>query len=394
MITAYAQNFEDVLLWRALSGVEKGRYVDVGAHDPDYSSVTRLFYEHGWRGINIEPVPEMFAKLVARRPEDRNIQALAGDAAGSAAFFEVRSSGLSTMDPAHAQELRDQGWTVVEHDMPVVTLDSVLEDEPQGPLHFLKVDVEGAEATVLGGLDLAKWRPWILVIEATAPQSQTVTDSQWADMVLRHGYRKVYFDALNDYFVAEEHPELAEAFGLQPNVFDDFIMAADHSMVDQNPRAAAEQRAAELAGQLNAVQAAYEREHVLLAQLEHWAKASEECARTAERQLAVERERMVALEAEAAEARSEAARAFAEVADLRRSTSWRVTAPLRVTTTVARSAVKNVARPVLDKGLEVVRGNAKLRSGLRGLLRRVPGAEARLQGYANARPVIRNEESE
>jgi len=31
-------------------------------NDPDYSSVTRLFYEAGWRGINVEPVATMFEK--------------------------------------------------------------------------------------------------------------------------------------------------------------------------------------------------------------------------------------------------------------------------------------------------------------------------------------------
>ena len=32
---SYAQNGEDVVLWRALSHVENGFYVDVGAADPE-----------------------------------------------------------------------------------------------------------------------------------------------------------------------------------------------------------------------------------------------------------------------------------------------------------------------------------------------------------------------
>ena len=39
----YAQNFEDVLLRRALRGVEAGFYVAVGASHPDADSVTRAF---------------------------------------------------------------------------------------------------------------------------------------------------------------------------------------------------------------------------------------------------------------------------------------------------------------------------------------------------------------
>ncbi len=55
---SYAQNREDVVLQRALSGVQRGRYVDVGANDPTEDSVSKAFYEAGWRGITVEPVHE------------------------------------------------------------------------------------------------------------------------------------------------------------------------------------------------------------------------------------------------------------------------------------------------------------------------------------------------
>ncbi len=71
---SYAQNFEDVMLFRALEGIKKGFYIDVGAQDPVLDSVTKAFYERGWRGINVEPVEQWFKKLVADRPEDFNLQ--------------------------------------------------------------------------------------------------------------------------------------------------------------------------------------------------------------------------------------------------------------------------------------------------------------------------------
>ena len=43
--TSYAQNFEDVLLWRALRGIKNGFYIDIGAYAPDDDSVTRAFYD-------------------------------------------------------------------------------------------------------------------------------------------------------------------------------------------------------------------------------------------------------------------------------------------------------------------------------------------------------------
>ena len=53
---SYAQNMEDVMLHRALREVKQGFYVDVGANSPDLQSVTKAFYQAGWRGINIERI--------------------------------------------------------------------------------------------------------------------------------------------------------------------------------------------------------------------------------------------------------------------------------------------------------------------------------------------------
>ncbi|MDA1234832.1 MAG: hypothetical protein O3A53_08525 [Acidobacteria bacterium] len=55
-----AQNREDVMLARAFDHKTDGFYIDVGAMDPDEMSITRYFYDLGWRGINVEPDPRFF----------------------------------------------------------------------------------------------------------------------------------------------------------------------------------------------------------------------------------------------------------------------------------------------------------------------------------------------
>ncbi|TFW30732.1 FkbM family methyltransferase, partial [Duganella callida] len=72
-VTSYAPQFEDLLLWRALRQVADGRYLDVGAGDPLAGSVTQLFYERGWRGINLEPAHGHLRQLRIARPADRNL---------------------------------------------------------------------------------------------------------------------------------------------------------------------------------------------------------------------------------------------------------------------------------------------------------------------------------
>src|SRR3954451_14572299 len=54
-LCSYAQNFEDVMLARALAHVRDGFYIDLGAQHPTVDSVSRAFYELGWRGVHVEP---------------------------------------------------------------------------------------------------------------------------------------------------------------------------------------------------------------------------------------------------------------------------------------------------------------------------------------------------
>jgi peptide methionine sulfoxide reductase MsrB len=59
-LITYAQNQEDIMLHRALRDVQKGFFIDVGAQHPVVDSVTKFFYDQGWRGINIDPMPQWF----------------------------------------------------------------------------------------------------------------------------------------------------------------------------------------------------------------------------------------------------------------------------------------------------------------------------------------------
>lgn len=41
------------MLKRALKDIDCGFYIDIGANDSEIDSVTKAFYDEGWRGINI-----------------------------------------------------------------------------------------------------------------------------------------------------------------------------------------------------------------------------------------------------------------------------------------------------------------------------------------------------
>ena len=221
--TSYAQNFEDVILWRALKHVENGFYIDIGAQDPVVDSVSLAFYEHGWRGLHVEPVPSYAERLRSARPDETVIQSAIGEA-GIFRLFEVVGTGLSTGDPGIAKEHRDSGVEVQEVEVPCVTLASLLDRNADRDIHWLKIDVEGMEAQVLDSWRPSQVRPWVVVVEATAPNRQVETHKHWERFLTELGYEHTYFDGLNRFYVARKHRELKEAFKYGPSVFDGFSL--------------------------------------------------------------------------------------------------------------------------------------------------------------------------
>lgn len=221
---SYAQNFEDVMLWRALKHVDYGFYIDVGANHPIDHSVTKAFYEKGWRGVNIEPVRQWFDLLESDRIEDLNLNVALAECEGTTSIYEVINTGLSTFSSDIAENHKKNGFDVIEYSVPIKTLNHVFELFPDREINFLKIDVEGAESRVLNGLDLSINRPWIIVVEATLPLSSDVACLDWEKMILDHKYDFTYFDGLNRFYVAAEHAELKGSFSVPPNVFDDFVI--------------------------------------------------------------------------------------------------------------------------------------------------------------------------
>src|SRR4051794_2855469 len=224
---SFAQNLEDVVLHRALSEIARGFYVDVGANDPDEQSVTRAFYERGWRGINIEPALGFHEQLIAARPHDINLAVAVGDSTGTVTFYDIPGSELSTGDPELARRHQYSGLSSVARQVPLDTLDNIFETHGVSLVHFLKIDVEGMEAAVLRGLSLRTVRPWIILVEATVARTQIPNHQDWDSLLTSRGYRFVHFDGLNRFYVAEEKEELIPRLEIPPNIFDDWFRAHD-----------------------------------------------------------------------------------------------------------------------------------------------------------------------
>jgi FkbM family methyltransferase len=228
-----ASNREDVLLWRAFRGREKGFYIDIGAGDPNYGNVTRWFYCKGWRGINVEPHPEVFRILDRWRPEDVNLNCAVSNRKGRFAFYKVVIDqvglgwGLSSFDSESAENARAGGAEVEEIPVETTTLADIVEQHCSNiVVDYLKIDVESHEEAVIRSADWSRFRPKVLCIEATLPNSATPCFHQWEYLLVSAGYTFALFDGINNYYVRQESPEILPQFNCGVNSADHWRPAA------------------------------------------------------------------------------------------------------------------------------------------------------------------------
>lgn len=228
MMISYAQNQEDVLLNRVFGGKTDGFYIDVGANDPIVDSVTKLFYDRGWTGLNIEPDETCWRRLQEARPRDRNLNLGLSERPGVLTFHSARNAGAwSTFSEEQAQDLLRKGFEVSTRSMPVSSLAQVCaEHVGDRTIDFLKVDVESHEREVLAGADWNRWRPRVVLVEANAKE-------RWEPLLIAADYRFAAFDGINRYYVrVEEADPLLPRFSPPVNVLDDFIPYRFHLQIE------------------------------------------------------------------------------------------------------------------------------------------------------------------
>ncbi len=411
---SYAQNNEDVLLWRALGHVQGGFYIDVGANDPVEHSVTKAFYDAGWHGINIEPLPAHIAAFDEQRARDRNLALAAGSRDGELTLYDVPAvRGWASPEASVAALHRAEGHAVAEITVPVRTLASVCEEYVTGEIHFLKIDVEGFEGEVLRGMDFARWRPWVLVVEATVPGSRETNHESWEQLVTSQRYRYAWFDGLNRYYVAEEHQELMRHFGIQPNVFDDYI--PQHLDSAWRQIGALQENAGRLEATLGTVEAhaadverraaemersAAEMERSALAHRAMYQEATQQAGLLAQKadalarqgeQLHLEKQNLalqceqLRLEKQTIEAQLHQSAAWGQDLEQRllavlNSTSWKITAPMRFVMRRGENSMASIARRkargAARRGLRWLTSREWLRRAVLPLVMRSPRLQA------------------
>jgi FkbM family methyltransferase len=348
---SYSANAEDVLLRRLFPGPEPGFYVDVGAGHPIWENDTKALSDRGWRGINVEPQEDFLAELRRERPHDVNLGVALSDAPGDQTYFEVENTGLSTLDPENAARAEAAGRRVKSRTVPVRTLTQVLvENNAPSRFEFLKVDVEGLEQAVLAGNDWQRFRPHVVMIESTVPETPIRRQDECRALLAGVGWRHVWFDGLNDWYLAPDFAPPNGAFDAPPNVFDRYVTRRTFE---------AEAAVARLRVRLADVSADLAKHNKALSQVQNDLVSTRLEVADARAESKHFREGMAQAAAEAAHARAQinhfrevmaqaqaqSAALQQEIKGLHASTSWRVSAPVRLVGRMLRALKAPPPRP-------------------------------------------------
>jgi FkbM family methyltransferase len=236
MDLSYAQRLEDYHLACAFADQRRGFYVDIGAGHPVADNVSFWFYLQGWRGLVVEPQEPLLALYRHVRPRDIASGSLIGRKVGEAEFHIVEGlHGLSSMVEQNARQAAAFGAAYSTGRRLVTTLAELCARHDVGRIHFLKVDVEGAEAAVFAGADWSRWRPRIVVGEAVAPHGAGESWWEWDAVLRAQDYVFALFDGLNRFYVAAEETELAARLPRAPAPWDATRHLYEFGRAHENP---------------------------------------------------------------------------------------------------------------------------------------------------------------
>lgn len=167
-VKSYSHEGEDMVLRKIFENRNSGFYVDVGAHHPQRFSNTCFFYELGWKGINIDPLPGGMAAFNKLRPRDINLEIGICDSEEELIYYEFKEPALNTFSKELGEQRKLRNCEIIrEERRKVSTLYKVLDEHMKHgqTVDFLSIDVEGLEMKVLTSNVWDRYRPDIILIE-------------------------------------------------------------------------------------------------------------------------------------------------------------------------------------------------------------------------------------
>ena len=207
---SYSQEGEDMVLKRLFENQKVGFYVDVGAHHPKRFSNTYFFYKQGWRGVNIDAMPDSMLLFKKTRPRDINIEKPVSDRKQVLTYYAFNEPALNGFSKEISAERdgRNDYYLEFTKDIETSTLEEILDSNlPENQtIDFLSIDVEGLDLEVLKSNNFNRHRPKVILVEVLGSKFCDIEEGEIAKLLMKHNYAvyaKTIFTVIfidNDYY--------------------------------------------------------------------------------------------------------------------------------------------------------------------------------------------------
>ncbi|MFB8790194.1 MAG: FkbM family methyltransferase [Potamolinea sp.] len=157
-----------MILSRIFEDKNNGFYVDVGAHHPQRFSNTYYFYLLGWKGINIDAMPNSMKLFHKTRPKDINLERAISDIRQTLTYYAFNEPALNSFCKDLADTYRKLNYELAfEKEIQTYTLSQILDEylPLNQTIDFLSIDVEGLDYQVLNSNNWEKYRPAVVLVE-------------------------------------------------------------------------------------------------------------------------------------------------------------------------------------------------------------------------------------
>lgn len=324
--TSYAPNFEDVTLWRALAPLTDGVYVNIDTCGQEAESISRAFYERGWKGVHVVADSQALAELRRTRSTDVVIEARIGLPAQPAS-------------QAGAAFMPGEG----DNPVPALTLDALFDRLGPDPIHWMRLVLRAPGDNPFQGWCRSTSRPCLLLVTYGDAAMADDAPPCWEAQLLAKGYRCACVDGINRYYVAGTDAVPWQRLQGLPHLADWHTGdAADERYLDEAPMQAADLPLAKAEREVQELQRKlFDAQAAILAGEERAAKAELEM-----RAVLAEAQQIPVLQR--------------QLQDVYASTSWQVTKPMRWVSRLRRSPGSAMA----ELGVKAVALTRRVRSVL------------------------------
>jgi FkbM family methyltransferase len=164
----------------------RAQFVEIGSNDGEQHDHLRPFIlDRDWRGVMVEPVPYVFARLEANYRGVAGValeNAAIADRDGTLPFYHLVDAsdearrdlpdwydGIGSFSReavlSHAAHMPDVEERIVTAQVPALSFDSLCRKHGLGTVNLVLIDTEGYDSAIVRSIDFDVWRPELLVYE-------------------------------------------------------------------------------------------------------------------------------------------------------------------------------------------------------------------------------------